>query len=217
MNGLPERIETLVTQSRPARRLMRPLPRAFVWLGFALLVLAAFVVGHGIDPDAWERLSDLDYTVPAAGSLLAGVLAAIAAFHVSLPDRPLNWILLPAPAALVWVSAIGLGCLLAWVDLPADAAERQHALDCFRAVTTVSLPLLASILFMLRHSFGVRPLPVALTAAFAVAALGTGVLLVIHPHGTSLMILGWNLGMVGLVMGATRLLIPVLGRLARIA
>ena len=208
MSGLPERIEALVADARAVKRLRPPLLRAAGWLGFAAVVLAAFVMRHGIDPDSWLRLADPGFVLPAAGSLAAGVLAAIAAFQVSLPDRPLNWLLLPAPAALLWVASVGVGCLATWVDLPADPAERAHAVECFQAVSAISLPLLLSLLFMLRHAFGLRPVAVALAASFAVAALGTSVLMLIHPHGTSLMILGWNLGMVGLVVGLGRLLAP---------
>lgn len=211
MSGLPERIEALVAGTRPVKRLKPPLLRAAAWLGFAAYVLAAFFAIHGIDPASWARLADPSFALPAAGSLLAGVLATVAAFHLSLPDRPLSWLLLPAPAALLWVLTVGVGCLAYWVDLPADPFERAHAVQCFTAVSVVSLPLLASLLFMLRHAFVLRPVLVALIASFAVAALGSSVLMLIHPHGTSLMILGWNLGMVGLLLGLGRLVAPALG------
>jgi hypothetical protein len=217
MTALPQRIEALVAGARPVRALSAPQHRALLWLGFSALVMGAFVfLQHGVEPETYTRLSDPGFVLPAIGSLLAGALASLAAFNVSLPDRPLAWLILPAPAALLWVSSIGVGCLVNWVDLPADAEQRAHALDCFQAVTLVSLPLLASLLFMLRHGFVVRPVVVALSASLAVAALGSSILMFIHPQGTSLMILGWNLGMVGIALLLGRVLVPIIRRLGRI-
>ena len=83
-------------------------------------------------------------------------------------------------------------------------------------VSLVSLPLLAGLMIMLRHAFRLRPGAVALLGSFAVAALATSVLLLIHPRGASLMVLGWNLGSVGLMLGLGRLFGPaVLGWAAR--
>lgn len=215
MTALPEAVEALVAGARPVKRLPPPIVRAAGWLVFAGFVIAGFAKWHGIEPGTSERLADPEFLLQGVGALAAGVLAALAVFYVSLPDRPLGWLLLPAPAALLWFTTVGLGCLTNWVDLPNNPAERVHAVDCFRVVTIVSLPLLASLLFMLRHAFALRPVAVALAASFAVAALGSSVLMVIHPYGTSLMILGWNLGMVGLVVGAGRLLVPALRTIGR--
>jgi len=215
MTALPNALEALVADARPVKRLASPIVRAAGWLIFAAFVIAGFVKWHGIAPGTLERFADPEFLLQAVGSLVAGVLAAIAVFYVSLPDRPLGWLLLPAPAALLWVATVSLGCLTNWVDLPNNPAERAHAVECLRSVTIVSLPLLLSLLFMLRHAFVLRPVVVALSASFAVAALGSSVLMAIHPYGTSLMILGWNLGMVGLVVGLGRVLVPALRAIGR--
>ena len=39
------------------------------------------------------------------------MLAAVAAFMVSLPDRSQRWLLLPVPTLVLWVGTVGYGCL----------------------------------------------------------------------------------------------------------
>jgi hypothetical protein len=105
----PDLIETLVERAAPVRRLRPPLVRAAFWLGFAGFVLALLAVGHGVRPDLAERLTQTTFAVSIAAALATGVLAAVAAFAISIPDRPRWWLLLPAPTLIVWIATIGYG------------------------------------------------------------------------------------------------------------
>src|SRR5688572_31982167 len=96
---------------KPVRRLPAPWIRASIWLGIvaavALLLLAtrALLPGLGI-------VGNDPFMLPGAyASLATAVLAAIAAFQLSLPDRSNAWALLPLPALIVWIVLNGLGCL----------------------------------------------------------------------------------------------------------
>jgi hypothetical protein len=60
----------------------------------------------GAAPDMW---------LSAKGSALTMVLAAVATFQLSLPDRSPLWGLLPLPPALLWIGASGAGCLRTWL------------------------------------------------------------------------------------------------------
>ena len=95
----PELIDRLSTGLAPVRRLRPPLQRAGQWLLLAGLVVALLAVLFGVRPDLGLRLSQPIFAASLAGSLLTGVLAAIAAFHLCLPDRSRRWLLLPVPAA----------------------------------------------------------------------------------------------------------------------
>jgi len=75
----PELIEILCADAKPVRRLRPPLLRASLWLLFAGLVLFALAALQGTRPDLAERLRQPTFAAALAGSLLTGVLAAVAA------------------------------------------------------------------------------------------------------------------------------------------
>ena len=107
MTTTPDLINSLVANATPVRRLRPPLTRAALWLLFAAFILVLLGLTHGVRPDLAERLQQPTFAIGIAASLLTGILAAVASFQVSLPDRSLLWLLLPAPALVAWVSTIG--------------------------------------------------------------------------------------------------------------
>jgi Negative regulator of sigma F len=112
MTTTPNLIDALVERAAPVRRLRAPLVRACLWLGFAGIVLALLAAVHGVRTDLVEHLRQPVFIVSLVAALATGILAAIAAFIISLPDR-----LLPAPAVAIWLSTIGYGCLSDWVSM----------------------------------------------------------------------------------------------------
>src|SRR5439155_621408 len=83
----PDLIEALAANVAPVRRLRPPLARAAFWLSVAAAILVLLAVSHGARPDLPQRLQEPIFVAGMTASLLTGVLAAIAAFLVSLPDR----------------------------------------------------------------------------------------------------------------------------------
>src|SRR6185295_4093671 len=99
----------LASDLRPVHPLPPASKRAVIWLGFVVVAglvlsliadLSAFMNRLVMSPDMWLAM---------LGSALTAVLAAIAAFKLSLPDSPRIWAVLPLPAVLLWVFASGLG------------------------------------------------------------------------------------------------------------
>src|SRR5713101_5381432 len=113
----PDLIEALAANATPVRRLRPPLARAMLWLSFAAVILVLLAVSHGARPDLAQRLQQPMFVVSIVASLFTGVLAAIAAFLVSLPDRSRGWLLLPMPALVLWLSNVGYQCLVQWIDI----------------------------------------------------------------------------------------------------
>src|SRR5690349_12068397 len=108
-------IASLAADLRPVRPLQPPSVRALIWL--AVVVAAGFGLAAIADrPAVAARLEAApDMWLAAAGAALTMVLAAIAAFELSLPDRNQAWALLPLPPALLWIGASGAGCLRTWL------------------------------------------------------------------------------------------------------
>jgi hypothetical protein len=195
----PNLIDALVECATPVRRLRPPLVRAAMWVAFAGLILALLATGHGVRTDLVERLHQPVFAVSIAAALATGILAAIAAFLVSLPDRSPWWVLLPAPALAVWVGTIGYGCLTDWVSVGADGVRLGETMRCFATLVLTSVPLAVALAAMLRYAALLRPGAVTLVGSLAVAAITASALSLIHDLDATVMILVWNLGVAALI------------------
>ena len=196
----PDLIESLVASAVPVRRLPPPLARAAGWLLFAALILALLAVSRGVRPDLELRLQQPVFVIGIAASLLTGVLAAIAAFTASVPDRSRRWLLLPVPAWVVWLATVGYGCLTAWVSIGPAGISLGETARCFATLVLVGAPLSLAMLVMLRYATLLAPTPVAITGSLAVAAMTSTALSLFHPLDATVMILIWNLGSAALLV-----------------
>lgn len=194
-------IATLAGNLKPVRRLRPPVVRASCWLMLAALVLALLTISQGIRPDLAQRLRDPAFAVSLAASLLTGVLAAIATFQISLPDRSLRWLLLPLPALVLWLSNIGYQCLVQWISIGPQGLTLGEAARCFATLVLSGLPLSLALLVMLRYAAPLRPSAVALTAGLAVAGITATALSLFHVLDATALILMWNLGTALLFVG----------------
>ena len=195
----PDLIESLVANAAPVRRLRPPVARAVRWLLFAALILALLAVSHDVRPDLTLRLRQPEFVTGIAASLATGVLAAIASFLLSVPDRSRMWLLLPAPALFVWVSTIGYGCLINWVSLPGSLPFGDEA-GCFALLVLTGVPLSLAMLIMLRHAGLLAPTQVGIAGGLAIAAVTATALSIFHNHDASAIILIWNFGTVVLLV-----------------
>ena len=196
----PNLIDALAADAVPVRRLRPPLARAAAWLAFAAVLLALLMVVHGPRPDLAEHLQRRIFVVGVLASFATGVLAAVASFLVSLPDRSRLWVILPTPSLAIWMSTIGYGCFTDWVTIGPDGVHFGETVRCFVTLVLTSLPLSLAILVMLRYAAGLRPTAVALSGSLSVAAMTATALSLFHELDASIMILVWNLGTSALIV-----------------
>jgi hypothetical protein len=194
MISTPELIQQLVTEARPVRRLRSPLLRAAIWIALATALLTIVTMAIGVRPDLGNRLREPAFLVEIVSAALTGTAAAIAAFHVALPDRSGRWVLLPVPALLVWLSTVGYGCLTNWIALEAAGLLPALSVPCLLAILLGSVPVSVILFFMLRHARFVRTLATAGVASIAVAGLTVAALRLFHPLDATAMVLIWNVG-----------------------
>jgi hypothetical protein len=200
MNTTEELIARLSAELRPVKPLAPPLWRAGAWIGFALVVVAALVALFGPRHDLMARFAEPYEVAQLAFAAATGVLAAVAAFALALPDRPGRWALLPLPAAAAWVGSLGLGCLS---DVARDgprALELETSWGCLRFIVLAGVPLTLSLVWMLRHAGPIRPVPVAVLGGLAGAALASVGLSLIHHLDAAAMVLAWHGGTTVLVV-----------------
>lgn len=198
-------IQSLAANVTPVKRLRPPLWRAALWLLLAALIMGLMTLSHGLRPQFAERMQDVTFATGMVASLVTGVLATIAAFLVSLPDRSRLWLLLPAPPLLVWLSNIGYQCFAGWVSLPPGAVTVEAASSCLATLVLTSLPLSLVMLAMLRHAALLCPVSVILVGSLAVSAITSTALSMFHELDATVMILGWNLGTAVLFAGLAAL------------
>ena len=201
MISTPDLIDLLASRAAPVQRLRRPTVRAGLWLLLAAGIVGLLVIGQGIRPDLRQRLGEPVFVVGIAAMVLTGICAAIAAFMLSLPDRPGYWAVLPLPPFAAWVSTIGYQCVTNWVVLNSAGMRWGETARCFSTLALASLPLSLVILVMLRYAAPLRPTLVTLVAGLAVSAITAAAMALIHDLDASVMILMWNLGTAAVIAG----------------
>lgn len=198
-------IDDLGSELRPVRRLPPPWLRAAVWLGAFAVVALVVVLTRTLLP-ALGIIGNDPFMLPGAyASLLTAVLAAVAAFELSMPDRSDAWIWLPAPAVLVWVVLSGLGCL-ATLWIPGAQTTPFQFMVCFGLILLISLPLTIVMVVMLRRARPLRPLRVAVLGGLAASAGAATLLVIVHPHDSAVLDLAAHAVSVGVIVGLNVLL-----------
>jgi hypothetical protein len=212
MTSTPQLIDSLVRDLAPVRRLQRPLLRCALWLALAALVVLLVGIVHGVRPDLAERLADPGFLVALGAALATGILAAVAAFMTSLPDRSRLWLLLPLPALVLWLTTLGQQCLTDWVATAPDGGIMPGVTaKCFFTLVLTGLPLQLGLLLMLRHAAPLKPVGLVVSGALAVAALTCAALLVLNRNlDATALVLVSNLMLAVIVVGLARLVAPKL-------
>jgi len=194
MTTTREIIRQLVDDARPVRRLRPPLLRAAIWIAMASIILTLIAAAIGVRPDLGARLRDPAFLIEVVSAAMTGMLAAVAAFHVALPDRSPRWALLPVPTLLLWLSTIGYGCLTNWIGPGPSSLVASISVQCLAVMAVGSTPLAVILFFMLRHARFVRATETACIAAIAVAGLTVSALRAFHELDATVMVLIWNVG-----------------------
>jgi hypothetical protein len=197
-------IAALVADLQPVTPLRNPVVRALGWLAIVVALAAALMAFANMHEvmGRMEEAADLRYA--AAGSMLTAIVAAMAAFELSVPGRSAWWMAAPIPPGLLWFAASGWGCLRDW-DWPGLHPATMHdAMGCVTFVTLVSVPLSALLFWMLRRACPLWPGRVAAMAGLAAAAASASLLTLFHPHDASAVDLIMHVLAVLVVVGVSR-------------
>jgi hypothetical protein len=194
-------IEQMTASAAPVRRLAPPMIRALLWLAVIAVVCGALIWKLSNLPVFAGRASDPRMALELAATLATGVTGVIAAFHLSLPDRPRAWALLPAPFAVLWMGLSGLGCYRNWAEQTRDGWRLGESSHCFIFLLAAGIPLAGLLLISLRRARPLQPRLVAAVGAVGVAALAAFILQFFHPFDITLMDLGAHLAALLLLIG----------------
>ncbi len=200
MTRTSDLIDVLVADAKPVRRLRQPVVRALCWLLFAALVMLLVGIAQGVPADLAVKLDQPLFVIGIVAAMATAMMAATGAFFASVPGRSRYWLLLPAPACVVWIATIGYGCLTHWVTIGPEGMSLGETAKCFATLALVGMPLSLVMLIMLRHVARLSPGPVTMVGSLAVAAITAVALSILHPLDASAMILLWNFGVTALYL-----------------
>jgi hypothetical protein len=198
-------IERLVADARPVRRLRPPMLRAALWL-LAVAAIAAGAILLFADLGVMaERLRDPKLQVEMVATLLTGIAAVLAAFHLSLPDRSPAWALLPLPFLALWIASSGYSCWRHWISFGPGGFELGESAHCLRFMLAISIPLGLSLVLLLRRALPLTPVRVAAVGGLGIGAIAAFVLQFFHPFDVTFMDLAVHLGSVAVVVAVALL------------
>lgn len=193
-------IESLASAARPIVRLRPPLLRAGLWL-LAIAAVAAAAILLFADLGLFAtRTRNIRWDIEMAGTLLTGIMAVIAAFYLSLPDRPRAWALVPLPFLALWVGASSYSCYVHWLNFGPDGWTIGESAHCFAFILGASLPLGVALFLLLRRAKPLAPIGVAAVGGLGVAGLAAFILQFFHPFDVTTMDLAIHLVAVGTVV-----------------
>jgi hypothetical protein len=142
---------------QPVERLQPPALRAAMWLGLVALLGAGIVFGFSDLSIFVRRIHDPKLALELTGTLMTGILAVVAAFELSLPDRPITWALLPAPSFVLWLGSSGYSCWRHWLVPGPNGVKLGEGPDCFLWIVAFGVPLAVALFVALRRSNPLSP------------------------------------------------------------
>lgn len=174
-------IDDLSTRVTPATALRPPWVRASAWLSFSAAGLVLLAIIHPVREDFAARLAQPGYVACAVAALATGVLAAFAAFQVSIPDRSRRWMMLPVPTLVAWLGIVFVGPATRWIPLSQGGISLGQTLDALATLGLVGAPMVLSLLLMMRYAPAVRPVSVSLLGGLAVGGIAAAAVCVFSP------------------------------------
>jgi hypothetical protein len=186
-------IARLTEGLQPVKPLAPPGLRAALWLGIVAVLGAVMILRFANLAMFVHRIADPRLALELTGTLLTGILAVIAAFELSLPDRPITWSLLPAPSLALWLGSSGFSCWRQWIVRGPDGLGKGETADCFLWIVGFGVPLAIALFVTLRRSHPLSPGPVAAMAGLGVASLAAFLLQFFHPFDATFIDLGLHL------------------------
>lgn len=187
-------IRRLAASARPVLPLAPPWRRVMIWFFLAVPMVALIVLAFSLRPDLGARVTEWRYVVEQASALATAVLAAWAAFSMTIPGSSRGRVWMALLPLAIWISVVLQGCL-------ADAFEHGWSRIPFQA-DWVCLPMIAAVgawpaivmVVMLRRGAPLTPNRTIAMGALASAGLGNVALRLFHAQDVSLTVLVWHVG-----------------------
>lgn len=197
-------IQSLSERLEPVYPLAPPMKRAAVWLVGVTLLSILLVLGFSRLGLFMSRARDAKLEIELVATLLTGILAVVAAFELSLPDRTFRWLFLPLPSLALWLASSGYSCWEHRVSFGPEPMELGETPRCFAWIIGFGLPLVISLFLVLRRARPLTPGPVAAMAGLGAASIAAFLLQFFHPFDVTFLDLALHLSAVIAVVAIAR-------------
>ncbi len=197
-------IAQLAASAKPVRRLAPPMIRALIWLAVITAIAGGLVLNLANLPVFAARAADPRQALELSATLATGIAGIIAAFHLSVPDRPRAWGLAPLPFLAAWLGLSGFGCYRSWGEQTAKGWHGGDSSQCFIFILATGVPLAAVMIWAVSRAKPLQPRLTAAVGAMGVAGLSAFLLQFFHPFNVTLLdLIVHLLALVLLILGAT--------------
>jgi hypothetical protein len=199
-------IERLARQVEPARPLQRPLIRAAMWTGGAIVYVATITLLMTSRADLSSNLVAWKLLFPQLAAAVTGAAAAVAAFASTVPGYSRRILLLPAVAGLLWFGSLAGWSLQEWTQGVSVAAPGEWR--CVAMIVGGGAVPAVFMAMMLRRGAPLTPGVTTALGALAVTGLANVSACLSQPHPNSAVVLVWH----GLTIAALDAIAAWMGR-----
>jgi hypothetical protein len=187
-------IRRLVEDLRPVARLASPFRRCCGWLAVAMPYVVGLVWLFTLRPDLSDKFADARYVVEQAAALATAVLAAWAAFSMTVPGYDPRRVVVALVPLAVWVGVLFEGCVEDLIRLGWSGMTFEADWICFPMIALVGAWPAVLMVIMLRRGAPLAPYGTIAMGALAAAGLGDVALRLFHEQDVSLTVLIWQIG-----------------------
>lgn len=181
--------------AKPARmgRLAPPWRRSVLWLAGSAVYVALVIF---LRPDGFSGggFSDPRFVIEQIATLATAVTATLAAFCSIVPGYDRRWLLLPIAPLLIWLAALGEGCVHDWLDWGRTGLQVHDDWACLPVAATLGVVPALVILLMLRRGAPLVPHASLALGAIAVGAVTNFAMRLFHYGDATIMVLVWHFG-----------------------
>lgn len=189
-------IQRLVEDLQPVACLASPFRRCCIWLVAVMPYVVGLVLLFSLRPDLAAKFADTRFAIEQAAALATALLAAWAAFSMTIPGYdPLRMLTALVPLAL-WVGVLLEGCVEDVIRLGWSAMTLEADWICLPMITLVGAWPAVLMVIMLRRGAPLLPCGTIAMGALASAGLGDVALRLFHAQDVSITVLFWQLGSV---------------------
>lgn len=207
MSDHQQLIKQLACDIRPVKPLAPTGIRILKWIAVAvpLAIVCSVFVHRGLTD--WNQPGAGMALLQLALALTLGIAAAWNALTLLIPGRH-------TIPVVRFILGGGLWLLLNIMSIPAhpSAAAHDHGTFCYLFLMVVSMPMVITLLWMLRQSGGLYSQKSLLMAGISVAAWSVCLLSLCHPVQQDRMDFAMHCAAVATIIGVTM----IIGRLARL-
>lgn len=187
-------IQILVGDLNPVRPLPSPSRRALTWFVLSVPYVLAIVTVFSLRSNLGSKLMEWRYVMEEGAALFTALLAAWAAFSMTIPGYTPLRAVIPLLPLVFWIGILGEGCARDFLTFGWNAMPFTPDWVCLPIIILIGAWPGILMIVMLRRGAPLVPHRTIAMGALASAGLGNVALRLLHRQDVSLTVLVWQVG-----------------------